>query len=744
MLIDPADMAALPADGFIVRAAPFPGPASWLIAANGSAPRGHIYACYAALERALGFRFLHPLNATLPAAAAVVVTPVSAAQANATESPAWPIRGIHYHTEHPLELTELLQGLDSLGPDGRVAESWASMLPKLTDLLEWMVAQRLTRIEWVLLCAYEFSADCYSALRSGRLRTITATMQQWGIEAGADVAIAERQQHAMFMVNTTTADSPSAIADIHAHVDWLVAECGFNFISTENGYSEFTHGSDTTMLSWINETARYARDRYNATALIKCHCSTGQVCEHYVDPTTGAPLNFNFLPIVSDPAMGVMPHTVQEYAFDDPAPTYGNSNFTYMFDFLFEAVAQLPRRQVVYHPETAYWVNYDIDVPLFLPYYAWARVRDLRLIAAEERRRGLRMDGQVVFDSGWEWGYWLNAVVAARAAWDPCLDACGPAGSDAADEAAVRRILDYIANGLFGSDLLGGNDGGAAWINAMVAWMKSERALLVRGETTPGGPPPADITRRNGHAYLEGWDTFADLGALSKHALATQPVRQGLQQVRLPAGKDHPDYKRELAPLLGAMNDTFAALSQQLAAASAGALTGEDLLDELGDAAAITAARARQVADLYEYAATWASGNSDERHAVLADAEGALEAAAAIVQRREAAYRVPVQRIAGWRPNPTSYSYTYLWTVHSLFYFWRDYALATERRLPDVLSPCYLNIINPAEVAFGEGGSAALANLTVILRDAAEALHLAFLGDCASPPPSEPQYPRDL
>ena len=28
------------------------------------------------------------------------------------------------------------------------------------------------------------------------------------------------------------------------------------------------------------------------------------------------------------------------------------------------------------------------------------------------------MDGQSVFSSGYEWGYWLNDVVAARAAWD--------------------------------------------------------------------------------------------------------------------------------------------------------------------------------------------------------------------------------------------------------------------------------------------------------------------------------------
>jgi len=32
---------------------------------------------------------------------------------------------------------------------------------------------------------------------------------------------------------------------------------------------------------------------------------------------------------------------------------------------------------------------------------------------------GAKMDGQNVFDSGWEWGYWLQDVVAARAVWNP-------------------------------------------------------------------------------------------------------------------------------------------------------------------------------------------------------------------------------------------------------------------------------------------------------------------------------------
>ena len=37
-------------------------------------------------------------------------------------------------------------------------------------------------------------------------------------------------------------------------------------------------------------------------------------------------------------ALIVQAHTVQYYSFFDPAPTYGNENFTYMFEFMIEEV----------------------------------------------------------------------------------------------------------------------------------------------------------------------------------------------------------------------------------------------------------------------------------------------------------------------------------------------------------------------------------------------------------------------
>lgn len=56
-------------------------------------------------------------------------------------------------------------------------------------------------------------------------------------------------------------------------------------------------------------------------------------------------------------------------------------------------------------------MNVDVDVPLFLPLYGQRRLHDLRRIAGREIKENFRIDGQMNFDSGWEWGYWLSDVV---------------------------------------------------------------------------------------------------------------------------------------------------------------------------------------------------------------------------------------------------------------------------------------------------------------------------------------------
>ena len=358
------------------------------------------YCSYAILEL-LGYGFLHPLQPLIPSSFKAINPTTNDANLNITESPYWPIRGFHYHTEHPLELCECLNGMNSNGTE------WEDMVPEVGLYYEWLVANKQNRLEWVLLWTADWNEEAFSPLRQQRLSTLISLGHQWGIAIGADVPIAERQQHAWFMTGPLP-DLQEQTEQIQRHVDWLMA-ANYDYISTESGYSEFTHPNCTLMLEWMNITTAYVMDNFvNKRIYIKCHCSSGQVCDEYIDPYTNEPVNFNFLPAFADPDLGVYAHTVQVYSFFQPAPSYGNTNFTYMLEFLLQ---QSTQREALFHGETAYWVNYDIDVPLFLPIYGSNRLKDMRTIAKYEKIYDVKTLGQIDFTSGWEWAYWCMFFV---------------------------------------------------------------------------------------------------------------------------------------------------------------------------------------------------------------------------------------------------------------------------------------------------------------------------------------------
>lgn len=726
-IIPDSELTSLGSEGFIIRSGTI-GECP-LVATNGNEmiPNsygfgniGLAFGCYALLEQ-LGFHFLHPLAPVFPDGLTAGEGAI-----DITEKPYWRERGMHIHTMHPIELADLLNGWGVQGPDDEA--SWNSMLPDWELFLEWCVANRQNHVEWVLLWAESWGEFGDSTLRQQRLATLVDYSHQWCIAAGVDASLALEQQHGFRFIRET-GNLASELAQIRQRVDWLMA-AGFDFLATESGTSEFTNPGDHVMLQWMNEFARHLDEAHNgAKGYIKVHCSQGQVCENYTDPDTGEPLNFNFLPHYADSRLGVMPHTVQHYSLDDPAPTYGNTDFGYMKEFMFEEIG---RRHVLWHPETAYWVSFDIDVPLFLPVYADRRLYDLRLIASEEvalKRRGKasdsgQIDGQMIFSSGWEWAYWINDVVTARAVWDPNMD-------KTTQLEALREALKPVV-APFGAvkDQVR---------ELIIEWIELENAYLIQGLIN--GNPPSDIVRRNGQGYIQGWETWDDISFLAKDLLGidsvyTQPERLGLVDMRNPF-HDPPGYSAEVAPLLSQMAGDFMNLAGEFEALT-GAIPDNaiDLYDDIVDTAQITALRAVQLYGLYDYVDGFYFGFIDWRRLRLTLARQALDYAQMIVQSREMRYRVDPERIAGWRKNPTAYEYTYLWTVRTLYYWWRDEGKAVDAPI----SPCYLNIINPYDVAFGEG--IWLDDLQ-IAHDVGESMGLGSIAECLSNPATEPTFPPD-
>jgi hypothetical protein len=678
------------------------------------------FAAYAVLED-LGFGFLHPLQPTIPDALTAIAPPAAR-----REEPRWPLRGLQLHTMHPLELTNLLEGWGPGGPDDE--QGFKDMLPEWDRFLEWLLANGQNRVHWVLLEAEAWKEFSTSERRRLRLTELVEHAHAFGITAGADVPIALQQQHTFRLVRPN-GDLADELAQLRGRVDWIMS-AGFDYIATENGTTEFTHPPATRMLAWMNELARHVAERHHKPTYVKLHCSTGQKADGFVDPATGLPINFNYLPHFADSRLGVMPHTVQHYGLDDPAPTYGNTDFGYVRDFLRREVGL---REVVWHPETAYWVSFDVDVPIFLPVYAERRLHDLRLIGGDEEAKlvgvgahaGKRMDGQQTFSSGWEWGYWLNDVVTARASWDPHLEA-------ASDDAALTIILDRALRVL--------GPAGIPVRDLVIETARVQRELLIEGRV--GGVKPASVVRKNGQAYLQGTETWDDVSELGTRipgieaAQMTQPARLGLVEMRSPI-RTGPRYTGEIEPLLAEMEKRFAALAMKWDAVRAQVPAAAlPLFDDMADAMRVTARRATQVHGLYDYVDARDETNAAPRLARLSTARAALDSASTIVKGREARYRVPAERIAGWGVNPTAYKFGYLWTARSLYYWWRDEGQAVDAPR----SPCYLNVLAMTEVGIGEGalnGGSSL--LRTILDNPAAGGDAA---ECLSDPSSAPAFPQ--
>lgn len=87
-------------------------------------------------------------------------------------------------------------------------------------------------------------------------------------------------------------------------------------------------------------------------------------------------------------------------------------------------------------------VNVDVDVPLFMPLHGQRRLADLRYTAQQEQEHDFRITGQVNFESGWEFGYYLSNAVTARAIWNPRVEV--RPSSLATHLVAVQRHWPYM------------------------------------------------------------------------------------------------------------------------------------------------------------------------------------------------------------------------------------------------------------------------------------------------------------
>jgi hypothetical protein len=167
------------------------------------------------------------------------------------------------------------------------------------------------------------------------------------------------------------------------------------------------------------------------------------------------------------------------------------------------------------------------------------------------------------------------------------------------------------------------------------------------------------------------------------------------------------------------------------------------ILREFNDALQLLALRTRQVRLLYEGSDPLTT--HDGKATLLTESRQAIAQAQGVVRQREEQYRVPLERVGAWRENPTVYGFSYLWAVHSLYYWWRDQGLAERGSVQSHYSPCYMNRMDASEVAVGWGKyTLELLRSLIHYYSPDSSRNPVEIVNCIAAPAKEYSFPRDL
>eukprot|EP00927_Polykrikos_kofoidii_P054344 TRINITY_DN48772_c0_g1_i1.p1 TRINITY_DN48772_c0_g1~~TRINITY_DN48772_c0_g1_i1.p1 ORF type:complete len:920 (+),score=96.32 TRINITY_DN48772_c0_g1_i1:123-2762(+) len=735
-------------DAFIVRSKRLAS-GVFQVACVGRSVRATGFALFEVFQQ-FGFAFLHPLNVVMPSS-----LPSPLPDLNLREEPRWEFRGTHYHTQHPLELTPVLNGYDSDGGhDDRV--KWEASLPGWRKFLDWMLAQKQNYVEWLILGDRQESAASkdnfeLSSERKHRFTQLIALAHERGLEVGADVPLVQQQQHALALLPDVSSSLEEDAVRIRSVVRWFI-DCGFDHLGTEMGATEFSTGVSAQNQIYI---LNVVKEEIGPTRrlLVKHHCSTKQRVDGLPDPRPGHDgenINFNYISYYANPTIVAMPHTVQIYSLRDPAPTYGNVDFSDLRNWT-RYLLQVGR-PVVFYPETAYWVNYDSGVPLFLaPVYTKSRVEDALDLDSMSGPRPVL--GQLNFESGWQWGYWLANSAQAAVAWQKLPD------TTAVFDKMFRFVSAQVREPL---------------VALLVDCADAQHSLLIKGIQDAPHLPGIGGGALTGIVYVMGSEGLSDLASLAARFLnegAPQPDRLHFHDLWDSAPlavvgwwpwRRHPEvarrqwYREHLRPLLSRMNSTFGSLARRFESLSPAPSVAEGSFRDLATTAKMLSLRCDQVLALYDHSVdcepdAWSEvaaffGHKDQSRtawcdARLNDARDALQSGKSLVREREAWYGIAddasARQVFGWRPpNPTAYNFGYLWPVHHLFYWQRDQAIVEAR----VRNPCFASINDPIELGLrGGGGRFVRGSRSVLQTILINRLWKFGLGDCLNVPEAAPE-----
>jgi hypothetical protein len=594
-------------------------PNAWIVHAGDLL--GAQYGAAAALED-LGFRFRSPYDTYTPWAPRF--DPAAAADLGVVHAPEVPVRGLQLHTIHPIEAYFALwePGDDHTADADRI--------------FSWIVANRGDFVQWVAL--NDLDDPTRRAEWQAQTATLLAHAHAIGLRAGLNIQLyaGSDKQDGFNLAN----DPNAPLADQLAARVPMVTD-GLPFDVYDLSFGEFSGTANPQQfIDDVNQTAAALHAAAPAAQLhALVHLGAGLDVSYM-----GQTVNYYDLVRYCDPSIVPELHTVMFYdLYEDAGGAYGYTDFSDHRTYLLDRIAA--RQPAAYFPETAYWVAFDDSVPLYLPLYVRSRWLDLDRLASDPAAQGGALGEELVFSSGWEWGYWLNDYTALRGAFER--------------PAAYRDLIAHA----FAGDL-------DAAVDPVVGLADAEHDQLLTGRLAP---------------YLAGRDILID--AARDLGVSSQPDRVTFEDLAADDAATRAAFGADVVARLASL-----AADLETRAAAIDALDVHDRwADELRDDADITALRARFVATAYQASLDQLGGDTAAAQRGRDTLGQLLGRAGDVVARRRGAMHSPngatyTKRVA----NHTLYQYGYLYHADTLCYWNRELMQLEQQagqtvRVPDCL-----------------------------------------------------------
>ncbi|MGE5183569.1 MAG: hypothetical protein ACM31C_15965 [Acidobacteriota bacterium] len=591
--LEVVDDPAIPAEGYRIDRA-----GARTLEVHGHDVLGAQYGVAAALEH-LGFRFRHPFDPYVP-----VVPREGDDELGVVHAPQTRVRGFHFHTLHPIEPYYALIGGDSAAAH---------------HIIDWAIENRANFVQWPVL------DDILEPGRHAEWQAATRELIDYaharGVRVGVNVQLFGQSslQHSL----TLTDGSMTPIADQIAARLPLVVD-GLPFDVYDVSFGEFFDADPQAFLDGVNELARQVHALAPGAELHALIHNGGTQLVTYMGQT----MIYYFLVKYADPSIVPDIHTVFFYdLFEDAGGAYQMQDFAPHRQYLIDRMCA--RQPAAYHPEDAYWYAFDNAVPTFLPIYVRSRHYDLAQLRLAAPPPCGPLDEQLLFSTGWEWGYWLNDVTAMRASYELpdtpgelIADALSPDLSRAAP--VIADLADAQHDALIGQRL--------------APYLAARDALI-------------DAARQLGVISLPDRVTFDDLAGASDDARASFA-------------------SDVLAPL-----EAHASALDTIAVRLDGcALPDSRWSRELADGVAVDVARAHFVADLYTATLAHLAGDDASARTARAHAASRLADARTIIHRRHGDLHDRDPRLTSRDANATAYAFGYLYFADQLCYWNRELA----------------------------------------------------------------------